>query len=441
MRLVLCFYVLFFVTFVAREAFAATTIPFTVNMSEAVTVNGCPASCPRIAVDVGGTARYATYSAGSGTNTLTFTYQMVSGDVDADGIVLSSPIDLNGGTIRDAAGNDASLIFVPPDTSGILIDGSVPSGYTAAFTDETVTNVNKANMGFQIAGAKVGTTYSYTISSSGGGAPLTGSGTVTAVTQNVNGINLTGLPDGKLTLSVTLTDSLGGVGAAATDTAPMAVLDASLIGHWTFDANDISGVTAYDRSGQSNNGTLTNGPTNVAGQTGFAVSFDGVNDYVTMPSLDNAGFPQVGSLSVWVNGNLASQSLKSNLDSWDGTRNHLFLRTCATGQCSGVPTQGFQVAFQPAGGGSYVFGWTFTAANNVWHHLVIVWDTAGDVGKIYLNNVLVRNAAISDPAWVPNQQSFRLGGLNYFSGQIDNVRLYSRPISGAEASSIYNSEL
>src|SRR3989338_10861046 len=88
----------------ATPAFAATSIPFTINMSQAVNVTGTP----RIAIDVGGVARYATYTSGSGTSALTFTHTMVAGDVDLDGITLTPTIDLNGGTIKDLAGNDLS---------------------------------------------------------------------------------------------------------------------------------------------------------------------------------------------------------------------------------------------------------------------------------------------------------------------------------------------
>lgn len=97
---------------------AAVSIPFTITLSEVVTVTGTP----RITVDVGGVTRYALYSAGSGTNTLTFTLSPQAGDVDLDGVALSSPIDLNGGAIIDAAGNNATLNFTPPNTSGIKID-------------------------------------------------------------------------------------------------------------------------------------------------------------------------------------------------------------------------------------------------------------------------------------------------------------------------------
>ncbi len=99
-------------------AFAAINIPFTINLSEAVTVTGTP----RIAVDVGGNTRYATYTSGTGTNALTFTLSPTIGDVDLDGVTVSSPIDLNGGTIKDTAGNDANLTFTPPNTTGIKIN-------------------------------------------------------------------------------------------------------------------------------------------------------------------------------------------------------------------------------------------------------------------------------------------------------------------------------
>lgn len=104
--------------FLPIAALATITIPLSVTLSEAVTVTGTP----QIAVDVGGTTRYATYTSGSGTTALTFTLSPQAGDVDLDGITVSSPIQLNGGTIKDAAGNDATLTFTPPNTSGIKVN-------------------------------------------------------------------------------------------------------------------------------------------------------------------------------------------------------------------------------------------------------------------------------------------------------------------------------
>ncbi|OFW88787.1 MAG: hypothetical protein A3B66_04830 [Alphaproteobacteria bacterium RIFCSPHIGHO2_02_FULL_46_13] len=110
---------LFIVILFSFPSYAATSLPLTINLSDAVTVTGTP----RIAVNVDGTTRYATYTSGSGTSALTFTYSMVAGDVDLDGITVSSPIDLNGGTITDLAGNNLSpLTFTPPNTTNVKIN-------------------------------------------------------------------------------------------------------------------------------------------------------------------------------------------------------------------------------------------------------------------------------------------------------------------------------
>ncbi|HNZ72973.1 MAG TPA: hypothetical protein PKJ43_10135, partial [Prolixibacteraceae bacterium] len=63
-----------------------------------------------------------------------------------------------------------------------------------------------------------GANYNYSISSSGGGTPVTGSSTIATATDTISGIDTTPLTDGTLTISVTLTDTAGNAGTAATDT-------------------------------------------------------------------------------------------------------------------------------------------------------------------------------------------------------------------------------
>jgi hypothetical protein len=58
--------------------------------------------------------------------------------------------------------------------------------------------------------------------------------------------------------------------------------ETGLVGSWHF--NEGSGTVAYDSSGNNNNGNLVNGPTWVDGKFGKALSFDGVDDYVDIPS-------------------------------------------------------------------------------------------------------------------------------------------------------------
>ena len=175
----------------------AATLSFTVVASEPVTVTGSP----RLAIDVGGVTRYATYSSGSSTAALTFSYAVGPGDFDPDGITLASPLDLNGGSIVDSAGNSVSpLTFTLPDTSALRVQT-----YTIAF-DSTV---NLSAVSFVISKAPAGADYTWTISSDNGSGTVSGNGTFSGPTQTVSGIDVTGLAAGTLTLSVTA--RLGGV--------------------------------------------------------------------------------------------------------------------------------------------------------------------------------------------------------------------------------------
>lgn len=102
---------------------AGNTITFTATYDEAVTVTGTP----YIGIEVGATARQAAYTGGSGTNTLTFSYTVVNGDLDLDGPAVNpAGIQLDGGTIRDAAQNDGGLAFANT-YSNVLIDAVAPA--------------------------------------------------------------------------------------------------------------------------------------------------------------------------------------------------------------------------------------------------------------------------------------------------------------------------
>ncbi len=88
-----------------------------------------------------------------------------------------------------------------------------------AFTTTPVNIANVSAAAFEITTAEIGSTYSYTISSSGGGTNVTGTGTIAGATESITGLNLAGLNDGTLTVSVTLTDPSLNVGTAVTNTA------------------------------------------------------------------------------------------------------------------------------------------------------------------------------------------------------------------------------
>ena len=106
-------------------------ISIQVNFSENVVVAG---GTPQLILETGVTDRTINYVSGTGTSTLTFTYTVQAGDTTADlDYVATTSLALGGGTIRDSAGNYATLTLPSPGTANslgnnqaIVIDGVLP---------------------------------------------------------------------------------------------------------------------------------------------------------------------------------------------------------------------------------------------------------------------------------------------------------------------------
>ncbi len=144
-----------------------------VTFDENVTVTGTP----QLEIAVGANNRQANYASGSGSTELTFSYTVVAGDADSDGVsVAANKLTLNSGTIKDATGNNATLTHVAlAAQSGHKVDGVAPtvSGATATDTSLVITfsetlgaAANLANSAFTVKKTPQGGTES-TVSLSG----------------------------------------------------------------------------------------------------------------------------------------------------------------------------------------------------------------------------------------------------------------------------------
>ncbi|MBO9463895.1 hypothetical protein J7443_01510 [Tropicibacter sp. R15_0] len=177
----------------------------------------------------------------------------LSPTANVSGGIWSTVVDMSGladGTINmtadvsDVAGNAATQA-----TASLAKDATQPTGFAAPFDAAIYNASTQSAASFTFSGAEVGTTYNYTISSDGGGTDVTGTGVIATATDQITGIDLSGLGDGTLTLSATLTDALGNVGAAVTDTAtkdvaaPTIAFDSPLVGDDQVSGAEASTVT------------------------------------------------------------------------------------------------------------------------------------------------------------------------------------------------------
>jgi autotransporter passenger strand-loop-strand repeat protein/probable HAF family extracellular repeat protein len=140
---------------------AGKTVTLTVTFSEAVTVAG---GTPHLNLSDGGKA---TYSGGSGTSTLTFTYVVGAGENTPDLAV--NELALNGATIRDAAENNAVLSGAAGNPAGSLqIDTRAPTISSVATSGTGITNGN----GDLAAGSTVRLTANFSENVSVAGSPI-----------------------------------------------------------------------------------------------------------------------------------------------------------------------------------------------------------------------------------------------------------------------------
>jgi large repetitive protein len=109
---------------------AGEVIYFIYTFSEPVYVTGVPYFV--LGINAGGPVN-VNYVAGSGTNQLTMSFVVTAAMTDTDGYnSITSPLNLNGGSIKDTVGNDAFLDFasyiaaVTTFSANVLISGALP---------------------------------------------------------------------------------------------------------------------------------------------------------------------------------------------------------------------------------------------------------------------------------------------------------------------------
>ena len=114
------------------------TIRVSLTFTEAVAVTGTPRLKINLDSDYG--ERWADYTGGTGTATLTFAYTVAKTDRATQGVaVLRDGLDLNGGSVRStAAQKDAHLWYGGLDHDpDHMVDGAPPSLQSATMTEET----------------------------------------------------------------------------------------------------------------------------------------------------------------------------------------------------------------------------------------------------------------------------------------------------------------
>jgi hypothetical protein len=227
-------------------------------------------------------------------------------------------------------------------------------------------------------------------------------------------------------------------------TGDVGQLPSGVLGYWQF--NESSGVSASDSSGNGNTGTLTNGPTFVAGRdSGNALNFDGVNDQVRITR--NTGLePAKVSLSAWI-------KLAPGVTQQDWAT--IIKKTYDNDNSEPYGTYSLQLS--PAGQGNYLTFHTGHAGGGnelvspspiptgQWVHVAATYDPGTGEKRLYVNGMLVASATLTAPLVYDTTSAGNLyigqdpGAGEAFRGAIDDVGVWGRALTAAEVQTLaYN---
>nr|MCH9836980.1 cadherin domain-containing protein [bacterium] len=190
---------------------AGDVIDIVVTFDEAVVVTGTP----QLTLETGSTDRAVDYASGSGSTELVFKYTVQAGDTSGDlDYVTTTSLGLNGGTIKDVAGNAATLTLAAPGASGSIANAEAIVVDTTAPDAPVITSISTPNSDTTptISGtAEADSTV--TIYANG---ELLGLATATGGNYTFTVDNADALLDGNYRITATATDAVGNVSADAT---------------------------------------------------------------------------------------------------------------------------------------------------------------------------------------------------------------------------------
>lgn len=188
----------------------------------------------------------------------------------------------------------------------------------------------------------------------------------------------------------------------------------------------VQGATLYDLSGYGTHGTLNGGATWTAGIRGSALSFNGTDGYVAMPTRSIA---TVITVSAWVySANFAQDGMIVMKQPVNGEWELFFQSFPDNEAIAGLKWRG-----------SSLFGIAAPAPeNNRWHHIAA--RQVGTSGQLFTDGVQSATGTVG--AIANGSGALRLGtfggaGQYTFTGLIDDVRIYNRALSDTEIADIY----
>jgi Concanavalin A-like lectin/glucanases superfamily/Bacterial Ig domain/Cadherin-like domain len=327
-------------------------------------------------------------------------------------------VDLSGGAIRRIVHSGGPVDTTPPVRSNGAPSGTLVAGTTQT-TLSLATNENATCRYGTVAGVAYGS-MTNTFAATGSMAHST---TVSELTHG-----------GSYSFFVRCQDTAGNANTndftISFSVAQPPQAGAGLVAAYGF--NEGSGTSVGNAAGSSHTGTISGATWSTQGKFGNALSYDGVNDWVTVADAPSLDLTTGMTLEAWVfptatNG-VRDIIIKegSNVDIYN-----LYARNWR-----GLPEANVFV------GGSNRTAEGASLPANVWTHVAGTYD--GSTVRLFINGVQAASTTISGSI-ATSTGPLRIGGNSmwgeFFQGRIDEVRIYNRALTQAEIQSDMNTPI
>ncbi|MBN1431742.1 MAG: PKD domain-containing protein [Methanomicrobiaceae archaeon] len=209
---------------------------------------------------------------------------------------------------------------------------------------------------------------------------------------------------------------------------------------WKFDES--SGSTAYDSSGNNNNGVIYGSVIREsAGACNGALYFDGTSTYVLVPDSNTLDAPAYLTYTAWLRPEPPEPSGFDNytslIDKGSNDVDNYELFVSRVGSTSEFTFETYAGYFR-----DYTTN-AFTYDYNKWQHLAFVADTDAGTAKLYIDGVHVATMSGLPSYFETNSDSLTLGRQQYagyplyYRGLMDEVQLYTVALDDNQIRTIY----
>jgi hypothetical protein len=231
----------------------------------------------------------------------------------------------------------------------------------------------------------------------------------------------TSVADGAHALTAVATDVAGNTATSAAVNVTVKNVRSAPVAAYSFDAG--SGATVADRSGLGNSGSIAGATWTSSGRFGGALSFDGVDDWVTVADSSSLDLQNGMTLEAWVKP-VSTDGFQAALIKEGGTDlAYGMYATSAYGSMVATPRPSSWM------GGNVDLGATQGLQANTWTHVATTYDRS--MWRLYVNGTEVASRPLTTAIPV-SSGPLRIGGdavwPEQFKGLIDEVRVYERAL-------------